>query len=251
MKSWVRWQVALAALAVVCVAHADNADQKPDAARIGWLDKQTNRYETVVMKLGQPQTLGDLEVEVDKCLPDYKGVLGQDVGWIKVTDAPSVANARTAPWFEGWMFNTFPEVATLDHPRYDMQLMGCGAKPRKIINTAPVIIDTQSEGYNGTDESGDGGADTEAPASPAGNDPYYVPGVEKPAEEALAPAQQEQPEQQPVQPQPESRAPVGAPVEAQPAQPAQPVQSAPSGPNGGDVQDQQEDLHRMMDGGVY
>jgi hypothetical protein len=223
-------------------------------ARISWLDKQTNRRQVLVMAVNAPQSFGGLQVEVKKCLPDYGGTLGQDVAWLEVNEVAG-SGSRSAPWFAGWMLNTYPEVSTLDHPRYDMQLLGCGAKPRQIApRAAPVIVE----------EAGPG-ADTESPGDTPirmeekndGNDPFVVPGIE----EKGAPAVPVQPEAKPEAAAPaedgqvisDGEAPV---VEAKPAaaQPeAAPAQAAPAAevkPQAGEAKPA-DDLHKLMDGGVY
>lgn len=199
------------------------------SARVTLLDKQTNRRQTLVLVAGQVQTVGSLDVRLTKCLPDYAGQLGQDVAWLTITENEK-GNGSKTDWFAGWMFNTYPEVSTLDHPRYDAILQGCGTKARKIIQTvgsAPVI------------ETQEPVVDTETAA-----DPYAVPGVPdvspapQPAEdtEATAPEAPAADVSAP-QPQLEPAAPIAQPVEATPA--------APAKPQG------QQDLHDLMDSGTY
>ncbi len=205
------------------------------SARVTVLDKQTNRLQTLIMVAGQVQTVGSLDIKLTKCLPDYAGQLGQDVAWLDVKENAK-GNGSEADWFSGWMFNTYPEVSTLDHPRYDVILQGCGTKARKIIQTvgsAPVldaapVVDTET--------SGDA-------AGSASSDPFAVPGVRdaSPApkpEEAKPVEQQVDTEAAPAeQPTPANVAPI-----AQPVEPTSPVQQQPA------AQEQKQDLHDLMDG---
>ncbi len=229
------------------VSHAQTAVSGTDvpaavtekSARVTVLDKQTNRLQTLVMVAGEAQTVGTLDIKLTKCLPDYAGQLGQDVAWLNVTENDT-GNSSGTDWFSGWMFNTYPEVSTLDHPRYDVILQGCGTKARKVIQTvgsAPVIDAAPA-------------VDTETAADPTTSaDPYAVPGVpdaspapkpeeaapaERPADAEMAPA--EQPAEQPAA-VPANAAPVAQPVQATP-----PVQQPPT------PQEQKQDLHNLMDG---
>ncbi len=195
------------------------------------LDKQTNRRHSLVMIAGEAQAVGNLSVKLTKCLPDYGAVLGQDVAWLDITES---GGERSAPWFSGWMFNTYPEISTLDHPRYDVQLQGCGVKARQVIRasgSAPVV---ESEPV----------VDTEAAAdTPAGQDPFYVPGVEK-GVSATEPAPVA-----PAAPAAEQVIDTEAPAAEAQAQPeAAPAAEAPAAPAEPATQ---EDLHKMMDSGTY
>lgn len=116
---------------------------RTQAARVGWLDKQTNRRTDVVLPLNQPQTLGGLQVVLKRCVPNVQGRVGLDTAWLEVTDP-----TRSTPWFAGWMFNQFPDVATLDHPRYNLQLNGCGATapvPARAVRRAPAAAAPAAE----------------------------------------------------------------------------------------------------------
>lgn len=185
-------------------------------ARVRWLDKQTNKVSEAVMTAGTPQNFAEMQVKVATCLADYAGVILQDVAWVEVKE-----NGRDAPWFAGWMFNSYPEVATLDHARYDVQLVGCGDKPRRKPGTN-VAPPEPSKGEVKDSEAPPAaqGADTESPPAVDGTDPYYVPGVEGGVDETPPPA-----------------VPTLQPVEETPIQPMQ----------DGGTQGQLDQLHRMMD----
>ena len=156
---------------------------RTQAARVGWLDKQTNRRTDVVLPLNQPQTLGGLQVVLKRCVPNVQGRVGLDTAWLEVTDP-----TRSTPWFAGWMFNQFPDVATLDHPRYNLQLNGCGATapvPARAVRRAPAAAAPAAEEAAPDLESG-----TQPEAGVAQE--FVVPGVpdvsKGPAPEAELPA---------------------------------------------------------------
>ncbi len=206
-----------------------------NAARVTVLDKQTNRREQIVLLSGQTQTVGNIDVKLTRCLPDYAARLGQDVAWLDITDNAE-ALGRSSAWFSGWMFNTYPEVSTLDHPRYDAILQGCGVNPRKIIQTvgAAPVIETEEVIFDTETAPETSGAN--------GTDPFTVPGVT----DASTPTEPEsvtesQPEVQPeAQPEVQPEAQPAPQTEPQPEpQPQAQPQSAP---------EPQQDLHQLMDG---
>jgi hypothetical protein len=143
------------------VAGPDVTPQTPlgTLARVVWLDKQTNTRQVITLQAGTPQTLGGLVVKMDKCLPDVQNQANTDTAWLQVSEP-----GRGSDWFKGWMINTMPEIAALEHPRYDMQLVGCGTQAR--LRSGPVA------------RSGaviEAGVDTESMSLE--NDPFAVPGV--------------------------------------------------------------------------
>ncbi len=187
------------------------ASNDPAAARLIWLDKQTNSRTAFTLAAGAAQTFGTMAVRLERCAMDVHNQLNTDAAWLVVSEP-----GRGTDWFAGWMINTLPEVATLDHPRYDLQLVGCGSQSRK--KAGPVARSGKMEQ----------GVDTETAAPADGSDPYYVSGLEN----SVTPTTS-----QPATTLPEA-----------PTTPATPVldeSAAPSAP--APAQDQ---LHNMMDG-VY
>lgn len=202
------------------------------SARVMLLDKQTNRRQNLVMIAGTTQIVGSLQIKLTKCLPDYGAVLGQDVAWLEI-DESAEGNGRTAPWFAGWMFNTYPEISTLDHPRYDVQLQGCGVKARAVVKasgSAPIV---DSAPIGDTESGGDNA------------DPFYVPGVEKGVSATTAAPVAETPVATPAAEEPvvDTEAPA---VEETPVE-----QPAVVEPQAGAAPATQDDLHKMMDSGQY
>lgn len=152
-------------------AQANAVDVK--SARVRILDKRNNRLSELTLEVGNVASNGDagapgvLNLLLKRCVRDVDGVPGQDVAWLEVTE-PSA----DAPLFNGWMFNLNPDVAAMDHPVYDVRLMGCTragqttstpekpAEPKVTIDTSAPAVDTETQGAPA-------GADTEAPAAPS------------------------------------------------------------------------------------
>jgi len=217
---YLAWAAGVGAL-VATVAQAESApsptlpalDTSPTAARVVWLDKQTNTRSTLVLQPGVAQTLGPLAVRLEKCTPNLGDQPNTDAAWLVVSEP-----GRGTDWFAGWMINTLPEVATLDHPRYDAQLVGCGSQSRQ--KSGPVA---HSSGPPAGGVDLETGADSEA-------DPYYIPGLEagaSPTAVAVSPTA------------PAAATPI---FEETPATPAPPEPTAPA------AEAPQQELHQMMEG---
>ncbi|MCP5404876.1 MAG: DUF2155 domain-containing protein [Pseudomonadaceae bacterium] len=108
---------ALAVMLAVLVAGGALADT--GAARIRLLDKNTNRVRDVTLVENSFSSNLPVQVVLRKCVRGVDGVPGQDVAWLDVStlDGEGI--------FAGWMFNVYPEVAGLEHPRYDIRLLSC------------------------------------------------------------------------------------------------------------------------------
>jgi hypothetical protein len=180
-------------------------------ARVRILDKRNNRLSELTLTVGTPQDAGaapgqagSLSLTLGRCVRDIDGVPGQDTAWLTITEH---GTTPSTPLFSGWMFNLNPDVAALDHPVYDVRLMGCTrpgqktgatdptAKPAEvkvILDATPAAEDTETEGTGTAPmetpaapaaQVGSAEPDPAAPptaplpSSPDATDPYAVPGV--------------------------------------------------------------------------
>ncbi|HEX2859637.1 MAG TPA: DUF2155 domain-containing protein [Alphaproteobacteria bacterium] len=185
------------------------------SAVVRLLDKQTNKVETMTVESGKTQKWGGLSVSLQKCGWGVGGVPVQDAAWLDITAASG------EPEFHGWMFNTFPSVATYDHPRFDVELEKC-VRPAGYTDAAPArVAPPQPSG-----PEHDRGGDDEAPQGV--NNDFVVPGINENSNE-LPPAPATVPV--PVPNVPQLEVGPGAP-------PPEPV-----APTGADM----NELQRMMD----
>lgn len=111
-------------------------------AHLRVLDKQINRLEQVTLSLSSPFVVFDsISIDLKRCIKDYQQE-GQDIAFLVVNQLEAKANnsstnisashiqkTRTGQesnnLFAGWMVNSRPQVATLEHPRYDVALLAC------------------------------------------------------------------------------------------------------------------------------
>ena len=93
-----------------------------EGAEVRQLDKMTGATSTVTLEAGEEQELGRLRVRLEGChVPEQGGQHGT-VAFLRVWDPQRDGQE---PVFSGWMFAESPALSALDHPRYDLWVLGC------------------------------------------------------------------------------------------------------------------------------
>ena len=84
------------------------------------LDKVTTRLTTLTGRVGQPITFGTLSISVRSCIVRGPDQPADQAAFLDITDSrdPNFA-------FHGWMILSDPAVAVIEHPVYDIRLIGC------------------------------------------------------------------------------------------------------------------------------
>jgi hypothetical protein len=211
-----------------------SAAQQAKSGVVSLLDKQTNRVEEVTLALGKPQKWGALTVTLQRCAWGVGGVPVQDAGWLDITAASG------EPEFHGWMFNTFPSVATFDHPRYDARLVRCTRPAGVSAVPVPARVAPPQPAGPDSDTDDEAPAPTAAPIAPGtpepgdASNPYLVPGV--PEDDGTPDAGQPAPLAEPV---PDSNPP--------PAADLPPAPEAPATPPPAEAVPDETQLHQMME----
>lgn len=93
-----------------------------EGAEIRQLDKMTGTTNTVTMAAGEERELGRLRVRLETCRQPEEGGTHGTVAYLRVWD-PN--RDEKEPVFSGWMFAESPALSALDHPRYDVWVLGC------------------------------------------------------------------------------------------------------------------------------
>ena len=104
----------------------------PPAPRLTWvpqglvqlqmLDKVNALHDTVTVKVGQATTFGTLTIQVQAC-DNHPADQPQDsAAFLTITDGRA-----NAPQFSGWMLANNPSLSMLQHPVYDVRVVGCRA----------------------------------------------------------------------------------------------------------------------------
>ena len=121
-------------------------------AKLRILDKLTGEVQDVTLARGQSVVTGRLTVQLDACRSPADNTVAEADAHLTILDV-----ASTDPVFAGWMLATAPALSALDHPRYDVWVLGCDVPDLAL----PEVEDPAEEPAEGqADEAGeDQGAD--------------------------------------------------------------------------------------------
>lgn len=121
-------RVLLLALSLAGTAQAQVAPPTsgPDAwlqrgtADLALLDKVRAQASRTQIRVGQNATFGTLTITVRHCVTRPADLPGDNAAFLEVAD--SRPNGAT---FRGWMLSGSPALSQLEHPLYDVRVMGC------------------------------------------------------------------------------------------------------------------------------
>lgn len=88
------------------------------------LDKITGRTATLTLPVGQPGHFGTLEILVHACRKTPPEERPEAAAFLDITDIPPSAKTPKQV-FSGWMFASSPALSALQHPIYDVWVIGC------------------------------------------------------------------------------------------------------------------------------
>lgn len=89
-------------------------------ATIQALDKVNARHQALTIPVGGSATFGSLSIAVQSCLVHPPNQARNAIAFLVIQD-----QRPGAPGFRGWMFASAPEVSMLEHPIYDVRVLGC------------------------------------------------------------------------------------------------------------------------------
>ncbi len=109
----------------------------PRTAVIRVLNKVTARAQTLHIKPGATEKAGKIQVSARYCQYSAESSLPDAATLVEVAD---IAAEQEKPklLFSGWIYLSSPSVSAMEHPVYDVMLMGCQdtqAKPNKAPKT--------------------------------------------------------------------------------------------------------------------
>lgn len=87
------------------------------------LNKITAQPSELTGKVGETVHFGTLAITVRSCVARPPNQPEGAAAFLDVTDTAQGADPATA--FHGWMFSNFPALAMLQHPTYDVRVVGC------------------------------------------------------------------------------------------------------------------------------
>jgi hypothetical protein len=91
-----------------------------DGAQLRFLDKLTSETGDVSLSTGQSAKFGRLVVRLDSCRYPTGNPASDAEAHLTVLE-----ETTDVELFSGWMLASSPALSALDHPRYDVWVLGC------------------------------------------------------------------------------------------------------------------------------
>ena len=86
------------------------------------LDKVSNKLEEKTIKVNESDFFGTLNIKVYSCFTEPLNEIPEDYVLIDVKDN---FKDEEGSIYKGWMISSSPDVTPLEHPIYDLWLLGC------------------------------------------------------------------------------------------------------------------------------
>ena len=90
-------------------------------AELQVLDKVNAQNALLTVKVGQAAQFGSLSIQVQACNTHPPDQPRDSAAFLTITDSHA-----DAPGFRGWMLSNNPSLSMLQHPIYDVRVVGCG-----------------------------------------------------------------------------------------------------------------------------
>ncbi len=88
------------------------------------LDKITAKKIEINIEVGETKKFGLLQIKAIRCGKTYSNNKSGEAAYIQVTDI-SDNQVEKIFVFNGWTFSSSPSLRPIDHPVYDLWLIGC------------------------------------------------------------------------------------------------------------------------------
>ena len=92
------------------------------SAQLQVLDKVNAQNSLLTVKVGQEAQFGSLNIQVQACDTHPPDQPQDSAAYLTITDSHA-----DAPGFRGWMLANYPSLSMLEHPVYDVRVVGCKA----------------------------------------------------------------------------------------------------------------------------
>lgn len=109
-----------------------NTQSQQQKARVRILTFSTNALDDRTLTVDTPYMFEDVQIVLRGCRANVENIPNNDMAWIDVfttlTDAAIVdAEPVQQLLLSGWILSQYTDANTLEHPKYDVRLMGCQA----------------------------------------------------------------------------------------------------------------------------
>ena len=91
-------------------------------AKFRLLDKISNKLIDKTISVNNSSEIETLSVEVYACFTEPPTEISEDYVLVDIVDTFQGLNKN---FYRGWMISSSPEVTPLEHPVYDLWLLGC------------------------------------------------------------------------------------------------------------------------------
>jgi hypothetical protein len=127
--------VALCLALIPAVAHAVVPSVEQPIAELRALDKMTARVEVLDVPINKPTSFGDLIITARTCRVTLPEETTESAAYLEVGELKP--GAPDTPVFHGWMFASSPALSAMEHPIYDLWLIGCKDPHAAVAPAAP------------------------------------------------------------------------------------------------------------------
>jgi hypothetical protein len=110
-------------------AHAIVPEQEEGITVLRALDKVTARVEELDVTNNQPLTFGTLVISARTCRVTPPEETPEAAAFLEISELKP--GEKDTPVFRGWMFASSPALSPMEHPVYDIWLIGCKNVPAK------------------------------------------------------------------------------------------------------------------------
>ena len=93
------------------------------SAKLQGLDKITARTSTFTIAVGETRQFGSLRVTLRACRENPPIEAPESAAFLEVVESQQDEEAQTV--FSGWMFASSPALSAMEHPVYDVWVLGC------------------------------------------------------------------------------------------------------------------------------
>jgi hypothetical protein len=111
-----------AALLAPLPALAQEWEPRP-VAELQMLDKVNARVSVLRARVDQPAQFGTLTLRVAACNARPADEVPDAAAWLEIRDSRRPPDRQVV--FRGWLFADAPGVSMLEHPVYDVRVLGC------------------------------------------------------------------------------------------------------------------------------
>ncbi|GAB5469519.1 MAG: hypothetical protein Kilf2KO_25490 [Rhodospirillales bacterium] len=112
---------------------------EPTGALLQGLDKISAKTFAFEAPFNRPIRFGHLEVIVRSCVARVRAQAPERTAFLEIYEAKQGEPRRAV--FSGWMFASAPSVSAMEHPVFDIWVVGCAGVPGDSLNQAVPVLD--------------------------------------------------------------------------------------------------------------